>query len=263
MPQDENLQNLRILLAAMSKDHLGKADFTSSFKKLVDFVKKIKEYNLTELGTFKETLNNQFDELTNNNSTNSETLKSEINRLIAEKIASMDIAHKRKMSDVDFKMANVRDGRDADEKRVIKKTLKELVKEIPSIKKILKGVKKEKIRDTLEKLEGEERFDLGSIKGLRSILGKIDRRLKKVSGGGLNVASWSIRTIDNEVLGTGDGSTVAFTLSHLPSPATSLHIKVGTAEMYLTDDFTLSGTTVTMLIAPPNGAKVRADFRIG
>ncbi len=237
----------------MEADGLTEAKFLDAFKKVVAYVKQIEAKNLKEIKELADGYKRVTDLLTNNTDKSLGKAQTTITKELA------NLTQK-----VDKKMSEVKDGTDglnglnADEDKVIKKTLKGLIKEIPSIKKIIKGIKKEKIRDALENLEGDERLEISAVKGLEEALNKAR---SKVSGGGLNVGSWAIRTIDNEDVGTGDGSTVAFTIDHTPSPSTSLHVLVGNSELFLTDDFTYSAKTITFLTAPPNGAKIRANYR--
>ena len=53
---------------------------------------------------------------------------------------------------------------------------------------------------------------------------------------------------------TGDGSTTAFTLSSSPSSVHLLSIKKNGLKLQPVDDFTVSGTTLTMVSAPASGA---------
>jgi len=55
---------------------------------------------------------------------------------------------------------------------------------------------------------------------------------------------------------TGDGSTVAFTLSSSPASVHLLSIKQNGKRLAPVDDFTVSGTTLTLDTAPPSGAKL-------
>src|SRR6056300_1450776 len=59
---------------------------------------------------------------------------------------------------------------------------------------------------------------------------------------------------------TGDGSTVAFTLSGSPSSVHLLSIKKDGKKLQPVDDFTVSGTTLTMDSAPASGSKVIAKL---
>ena len=59
---------------------------------------------------------------------------------------------------------------------------------------------------------------------------------------------------------TGDGSTVAFTLSGTPSSVHLLAIKKDGKKLQPVDDFTVSGTTLTLNTAPASGSKVIAKL---
>ena len=52
---------------------------------------------------------------------------------------------------------------------------------------------------------------------------------------------------------SGNGSTTAFTLSEAPSFPTALDVYIGGVHQNLTDDYTVSGTTLTFVSAPPSG----------
>ena len=59
---------------------------------------------------------------------------------------------------------------------------------------------------------------------------------------------------------TGDGSTVAFTLSGTPSSVHLLSIRKDGKKLQPVDDFTVSGTTLTMGSAPASGSKIVAKI---
>jgi len=103
------------------------------------------------------------------------------------------------------------------------------------------------VREKLEILKGSDRLDASAIKNLPEFMG--GRRTLHRGG---------IQLIWSELLGTGDGSTVAFTLTKAPKTTSTLIMSVGGGLQFLTDDFTISGKTITFLIAPPKDAKVRA-----
>ena len=59
---------------------------------------------------------------------------------------------------------------------------------------------------------------------------------------------------------TGDGSTVAFTISGTPSSVHILSVKKDGKKLQPIDDFTVSGTTLTMGVAPASGSKIIAKI---
>ena len=77
------------------------------------------------------------------------------------------------------------------------------------------------------------------------------------SGGGGN---W----VANDLIGTGDATTFVFTLAATPI-AGSVGIYVGGLKQTLTDDYSISGTTITFVVtadhpAPPNGQAIVATY---
>lgn len=90
---------------------------------------------------------------------------------------------------------------------------------------------------------------------LKAIIG-IDKIMK--FGGGRTLHRGGIDFADSSLLGTGDGSTVAFTLPHTPYNSNSLkYMFVGGGVLFETDDWTRSTKVITFTTAPPTGAKVR------
>ena len=59
---------------------------------------------------------------------------------------------------------------------------------------------------------------------------------------------------------TGDGSTVAFTMSSSPASVHLLSVKKSGKKLSPVDDFTVSGTTLTLTTAPASGSKVVAKL---
>ena len=67
-------------------------------------------------------------------------------------------------------------------------------------------------------------------------------------------------TVSNTDTFTGDGSTAAFTLSVTPDSVHLLSVKKSGKKLSPVDDFTVSGTTLTLTIAPANGSTIVAKL---
>lgn len=63
-------------------------------------------------------------------------------------------------------------------------------------------------------------------------------------------------------VGSINGSNTTFTLAGTPNPTTSLELTLGGGELSVTEDYTLSGDTITMLFAPVEGEILKADYRV-
>ena len=85
-----------------------------------------------------------------------------------------------------------------------------------------------KVRDSLELLQGKERFDISIIKGLRGILTKLnDRPLGRV-GGGFSYIHMDRHFYDDETpTGTVNGTNKDFVLAKIPNPPVSLKVYRG------------------------------------
>lgn len=62
--------------------------------------------------------------------------------------------------------------------------------------------------------------------------------------------------------GTINGSNTVFTLANTPDPASSVAVYVNGARMKGGgEDYTLSGSTITFVTAPPTGSIILVDYR--
>ena len=67
---------------------------------------------------------------------------------------------------------------------------------------------------------------------------------------------------DNETpTGTIDGSNKVFTLLYSPDPIGSLDIFLSGSHLTITEDYTLSGSTITFANAPVTGDILRVFYR--
>ena len=62
--------------------------------------------------------------------------------------------------------------------------------------------------------------------------------------------------------GTVNGTNTDFTLADTPNPTNSLEVTVGGSKMSITEDYTLSGDTLTLITAPPTGIILRVNYRV-
>lgn len=60
--------------------------------------------------------------------------------------------------------------------------------------------------------------------------------------------------------GTVNGVNLTFTLSALPYATASLELKLDGRPLYITTDYTISGTTITMIVAPAFGQQLDAKY---
>lgn len=140
--------------------------------------------------------------------------------------------------------------------KVIEKT--EVIKEVPIITNEVKEVAvpntPEQTRDQLESLPEGEKLSIQAIQDLVKELEELKEMIRvassKRSGGGLSSIALQSKFIDDETpSGTIDGSNQTFTLANTPIPS-SLKVYRGGARQRVTEDYTLSGRTITFTLAP-------------
>jgi len=61
--------------------------------------------------------------------------------------------------------------------------------------------------------------------------------------------------------GTVNGSNTSFSLTYEPTSADSLSLYLDGILLELTTDYSISGTTITMVVAPAVGQKLYASFQ--
>jgi len=69
----------------------------------------------------------------------------------------------------------------------------------------------------------------------------------------------SVLFVDNELVGTGNDVTTVFNIANTPI-AGSVKVYVGLRQR-LTTDYSISGTAITFVIAPPSGQPIISDYR--
>lgn len=150
-------------------------------------------------------------------------------------------------------------GKDADEEVVTRNAAKSAA----TILKAMLPDLKEDIRDALEKLKGKERLDVSAIRGLDKRLKKIEDKPLGGGGGGFSKIAMDIHFIEDETpSGTVNGSNTDFVLGHDPNPTSSLKVFVNGMRMRITEDYTLSGRTISFVTAPPTNSIILCDYRI-
>lgn len=119
-------------------------------------------------------------------------------------------------------------------------------------------------RDLLEGIqEEEEKLAISAIAHLEERLDELFKRPVGTGGGGFNYGALDLHIVDDEnISGTINGVNQTFTINHAPSPVSSLKVYRGGARQRITEDYTLSGSTITFTIAPQVGEILLADYRI-
>lgn len=256
--QEEKLNKLKQILEMMD-ENISKEDFVKSFENVVQLVLKIeKELNENNKKTT-DKLIEAFSGLKGNleSKTNSELsgaisdLKQIADKTFREQEAAMNL-----IKDKVGKIKEGKDGKDGkDGVGIPGKDGKDGSPDTP-----------QEIRDKLETLKGKERLSKEAIDGLVEALEelkKIREERRLFGGGGFSKMAMDLRIVDPYIpTGTINGVNTDFTLIKTPNPSGSLKVYRGGALQSLTEDYTLSGVTITFLVAPVVGEIIKVEHRI-
>ena len=262
MPNEKNLNKLTRLLAAMDEDSLTRAEFTGAFQKVIDLVKQLKQQNTDTIKALESNYANTSKELKGNHEINIGDLK----KSFKGEFTNLTNTLRAKNKEIDDKMASIQNGingKDANDKLILKRLKKEL--HLPTIEELKDDLPKMKlqIRDAFEILAGNERPDISSIRGLRAILKRLEDR-PMGGGGGFSKIAFEYHLIDDETpTGTINGANKIFTLDNKPNPPESLKVYRGGARQRITEDYIFSSQTITFTLAPVSGEIILVDYRVG
>lgn len=146
--------------------------------------------------------------------------------------------------------------------KIVEKT--EVIREQPIVTNEIKEVA---VTDTPEVIRDkimEVKLPISVIDGLESKLVELKQNsARKMSLGGFNKNSMDFHIIDDETpSGTVNGTNQIFTLANVPVPTNSLKVFVNGQRLRITEDYTLSGGTITFNTAPPTTSVILCDYRI-
>ncbi len=235
---EENLTKLQSLL----ENRLTKADFIKGFEQVINLVLKVQKDQSEAISRLEETHKMMLEKMRGDNSMS----LTEIKGLTSKHIAEYTQKHTDTISQ---KMAEVKNGKDADEKVIVGKVLSQI--KFPDIEK------PEQIRIKLETLKGDQRIDKTAIRGLEKIEDEIKRIDNKPTGGGFRAShSTKFHSL------TADGSTKIFAV---PKSVTSIVLTSDTPFiLFENSGFTINKTrtqiTLTADIAPSNGAQLLYQY---
>ncbi len=258
----------------MANNSLTKEDFASSFKALIDFVKKVEKDLTSKIEIKTQDAENQ---LAETNQLYKETIKkieadnestlSNVKKWALESVGKLFAKSKinEKLSDLDLALERVSKLSLPDTSEVALQAAKMAQDELmPLIPKIVleEEVPKlgEPIRDALELLQDDERLDKSAIKGLQEELEELKKIISNkntvVMGGGAGLPRTT--RVYGEAYTATDGQT-DFTTLYTPVNGT-LQVHRGGARQNPSGNYTISGQTVSFTIPLQAGEEVLFDY---
>ena len=190
----------------MESDGLTEAKFLKYFQMVIDLIKKLQESNKKTIDNIDARYSDKVDDIKKNYNGDITDIKKEAISFCLSEIKKLSNEYKRKINELDKKMAQIKDGKDADEENITEKASKRAVQAlkplIPTIDTIENDLPKlgAKIRDGLELLEGDDRLVIGAIQDLKEKLEDLERKIASKSvgfgGGGTNKAVYGYELSD-------------------------------------------------------------------
>jgi len=258
---EKQIEGLQRLLSLLDPKTLTKEEFVKNFKIVVDLIKEMKQKNAKLIAEFGEMHKQLKEDLKSNNSNDFSGIKADFTK----ELSNLNDKYNKAVATLNAKLTEIKDGqdgRDADEDGMIER----LKLELPQMEDLKKDipVMGTEIRNALELLQGEERLDKSAIKGLEETLKDLEEKISSKSlggGGGMSSIAMNRRFIDDEDLaGTKNGVNTTFTISKIPATG-SLKVFRNGQRLRVTEDYTLVGKTIEMIIAPESDELLYADFR--
>src|SRR3990167_323745 len=149
MPESKDKKPKK-LFAMIDEILLTKEDFVASWEQVVGIIEALKKEN----GAFVSKLDETYQTAQTKLSQDSEFSRSEMQTLIREELTSMMRQLSVKIAEVDQKLSEVRDGKDADEKTIVEAVRAQI--QLPEYKEVIMD-NAEQLRDKLDTLEGDAR----------------------------------------------------------------------------------------------------------
>ena len=160
---EKNFKKLERLMNLMDDDALTREEFLKSFKAVLEFAQKMKQQNMLEMERMEKVMSNLMERMKMESKTGMEDIRKQIMFLCEAEMKKMQSEHEKMMTQIDKKMMDIKDGKDADETKIVSDVLS-LIK-IPEYKETILD-NAEKIRDKLETLQGEEKLDRTAVRGI-------------------------------------------------------------------------------------------------
>ena len=266
--------------AELVKSSLTHDEFLEAFKKVLDFVKQSEktlndkidgktQSALDSLAEIKKNCLEIIEKLRADNEANLPNIK----KWVLQRISDIFIKNRinEKIADLDAKVAELDNYEPPDASTIALEASKMaqdgLLPLIPIIDKLEEKLPQMGglMADALEALPDKDKLKIDAVSGLRELLEEI-RKIKNTGLGGIggfNYASLDLHIKDPYVpTGTINGVNKDFTLSSTPSPAVSLKVYRGGALQSLTEDYTVSGITLTFIVAPVVGEIIKVEHRV-
>jgi hypothetical protein len=259
--KQEKFKKILDELVARFNESMTRDEVLAIAKKLAEHVKQIEARTIKDVQAIHKTLSGVVIKMKEQTAGDVSSLKQEVKELVVNELKRISSEHSSKMLEVDDKISMVKNGEDADEDVIVGKVLEKI--EIPEIEEIENSLPRlgSQIRDSLELLQGDNRLDISAIKGIEELLNSVKGSKLGGGGGGFSKLAFERYVVDDETpTGLVNNINTDFVLSRTPS-GSSLKVYVNGQRLRVTEDYTVSGRTITFLTAPQTNSIILCDYR--
>lgn len=272
------IQKMQAIDEAVTLSELKKA-----VEAMLQFELKLQNKTETELLAIKNAVDSAIERIQTLAQKESEDAKAEIMDSCDKMMNEMMLHHEAMMAECDKKMSEMKDGEDgedgldADEDEIIAKILTQLPQpKEPELTQKDKDELQREINTLKEKIANTRTAPfIGPSRGMFLYINGVKKGLVNslnVEGDGvstsvvnglltLTIAGGTGIMVDDETpTGTINGTNATFTLAHTPT-AGSVKLYLNGARLRVTEDYTISGATITFIIPPLTGSILLADYR--
>jgi len=172
----KNLRALTKILNAVDENSLTPDEFMNAFRMVMDYVKRMEANNTAQL---RDILEQVQDARTKLQEMATEE-RDETRTTLEGHLAQLENRAEEMLALMDARLAEIRngeDGKDADEELVVERAVVRVKEEIsiPTAEDVLNDVTAlgERVRDSLELLEGEDRLKATAIQGLEELISRV------------------------------------------------------------------------------------------
>jgi hypothetical protein len=258
MEEDKQLKKLNTLMEMIDDDKAKSEDVEQVFGVLIEIIKQAKDYLEQKMASDKGEMTQAHKSMYSEMEEMESRMKGMHDKMCEKQAVDNSSIKKQLKEEVKRLEDMIPAPADFSE---IERKVSELEKTIPKIPEELTA---DQIADKLNTLE--EAVDIETIRGLKKKLEDLEKKWTSrpiFGGGGLSLGAIDMH-FPPKYTPTGDvnGVNTDFILNHIPSPASSLDVYLNGQLQDLTNDYTVSGTTVSFVSAPLTGNKVRVKHRI-
>lgn len=206
--ETKKMRKLLSILAVLEEDPLTRQEFVDSFDKVTNSVVAIEQRNQKGRDDLLKRIEAAVAQMTNDGTLTLSRVKAEIKKALDDALEQQ----RQSLNYLNDKVRSLRDGKDADEARVIESAKRAVLGEItlPEVKEMVLDTP-EQLRDKLESLIGDERLRIDAIDGLEDVLSELRKERKVVVGGG-PMAVGPGTVLLHDLSANLDGSTKTFNM---------------------------------------------------